>query len=255
MYANGCHLSWEATDPLPCVFGDASSGTTIVVTGDSHSAHWFGAFEEAALANGWKLVTVTKSGCPAADVPVYSAKEAVAGQHVVYTACAQWRPKAQEYIRSLHPDLVVFPMLSRREVVSASGAASLRAWARGLLHSIRAVSQTGTRVLVMGDTPKANGSVIPSCVSSHRDDVHVCGNTRQDAVLADRLAMLSDAAASAGASWFDVSDWFCTDVFCPAVIGGQVVYRDDHHLSDGFSRLRGPEVAELVRRVLSSPSK
>lgn len=253
LYGNGCHLSWGSTTPLQtCMFGDLQSDIVIVITGDSHAAHWFGAFEAAALANHWKLVTVTKAGCPAADVTVFSAEETVAGQDVVYTACDQWRPRAQEYIRSLQPDLVVFPMLTRRGVVGAGGAAGLNAWENGLGRSIDAVAGDTTEILVLGDTPKTNGLDIPSCVESHRGDIHPCANPRSEAVLTERLAMLQRAAEAHDATFVDVSDWMCAADWCPAAIGGHVVYRDSHHLSDGFSRYRAPQVALLVRQLLGN---
>ena len=71
VYQNGCHASWGATAPKKgCFYGDTSSNTLVVFTGDSEAAHWFGAFDEAGKANGWKIAIVTKAGCPAADVKI-----------------------------------------------------------------------------------------------------------------------------------------------------------------------------------------
>ena len=252
LYGNGCHLSWGAVEPRPCAFGDLDSETVIVITGDSHAAHWFGGFEEAAVAHGWKLVTVTKAGCPAADVPVYSAREDLVAKGVPYTACAAWRPRAQRFIRSLDPDLVVFPMLTRRGVSGSPGKEALPAWSKGLSRSIEAVRGEDTAVLILGDTPKTNGKDVPGCVASHRDDIRACGNARSKAVFTDRLRMLEETAATHDASYLDVSDWFCGPQRCPAVIDGQVVYRDNHHLSDGFSRSLATLIAAVVEDALAA---
>ncbi len=251
LYGNGCHLPWGAVDPRPCAFGDLDSETVIVITGDSHAAHWFGAFEEAAETRGWKLVTVTKAGCPAADVPVYSAREDIADKGIPYTACATWRPRAQRFIRVLEPDLVVFPMLTRRGVSGSPGKKALPAWRDGLARSIDAVRGEHTEILILGDTPKTNGKDIPGCVAAHRDDVRPCGNTRSAAVFTDRLRMLEETAAAHDASYIDVSDWFCGPQRCPAVIDGRVVYRDNHHLSDGFSRSLAALVAAAAHGALT----
>lgn len=250
VYGNGCHLHWGATRPGRCVYGDTTSETVIVITGDSHAAHWFGAFEQAATEHGWRLVTVTKAGCPAADVPVYSMREDIADQGIPYTACADWRPRAQRYIRSLRPDLVIFPMLTRRGVIGSPGRAALPAWEDGLGRSIDAVRTEGTGVLILGDTPKTNGNDVPGCVRAQRRNIVRCGNPRDAAVFPERMAMLARTAQQHTASFVDVSDWFCGPARCGAVIGRHVVYRDNHHLSDGFSRSLGPLVGSLVRDLL-----
>ncbi|MCE9622388.1 MAG: hypothetical protein K8R99_08595 [Actinomycetia bacterium] len=251
LYGNGCHLSWSATVPKDgCEFGDTTSDVVVVVTGDSHATAWFSAFDEAGKANHWKIVTVDKSGCPTADVFVYSS---IDPEHFdePYTACNAWRKNALMYIALLQPDLVVFPMLSRRSVVGHSGADGLREWGEGLGRSLDAVSAPGTKLLVIGDTPKTKGDNVPNCVRRHLNDVTRCGNSRAKAVRDDRLSVLADAARQHHATFVDPSNWFCTDTFCPAVIGSLVVYRDEHHITDSFARYRAPQIADAIRFALA----
>jgi hypothetical protein len=250
---NGCHVGWGATAPsqLPCEFGDTTSDIVVVITGDSHVAAWFGAFDEAGKANGWKIVTVTKRGCPAADVRVYSAVNREVFD-TPYPACDTWRENAVQYISDLHADLVVFPMLTRRNVVGHSGAGAIREWGEGLGRTLDAIGASGAKLLVIGDTPKTNGDEIPGCVSSHKQDIRPCGNSRAAAVRDDRLAELAETAPAHHATYVDPSNWFCTDTFCPAVIGNLVVYRDDSHLSDSYARYRAPQIAQAIRVALAS---
>lgn len=255
LYASGCHLWWDATQPKPCEFGDLGSETTIVLTGDSHAAHWFGALEEAAKSNHWRLVTVTKAGCPAADISVYSAEPSKKGQHVVYEACATWREAAQEYIRSLNPTLVVFPMLSRRDVVNKAGQASLDAWRDGIAASVRATRVGASKALVISDTPKTSGQSIPSCLAEHLTDQKHCNTPRSEAVLQERIDMEREGATVSGAYFSDISSWICSDTSCGAVVDGVVVYRDEHHLTDTFSRSRGPRMALVIQTVLAASPK
>jgi len=253
VYENGCHVSWGATKPKQgCFYGDTSSDTLVVITGDSEAAHWFGAFDEAGKANGWKIAIVTKAGCPAADVKVYSAADPT-NFYLPYPECPVWRQAALEYIRSLQPALVVFPMLSRRAIVGVPKKVALPNWQEGLGRSIDAIMQPGTKVLVLGDTPKTNGENVAQCVASRQSDVRPCGNTRDKAVDAVRAQGLAVAAAQHGATFVDPSNWMCTDDFCPAVIGTSVVYRDKLHLTDRFSRLRAPQIAGAIRYALSGP--
>jgi hypothetical protein len=248
LYRDGCHLTVPEVVPKLCVFGDTASTTTIVVTGDSHAAAWFGAFEEAATAHHWRLVMVTKSGCPTADVTVYRSDPNV--RNKPYLECNTWRKNAIEFIRNLHPSLVVFPMLSRRAAIGFKKPA-LGAWQAGLERSISGVEGPGVKVLVLGDTPLTKGQQVPACVAAHLKDVSVCANTREKAVLTERLAMEQAAAAARGALFVDVSDWICSSTVCPVVIAGDVVYRDEHHLTDRFSRYRSPQIAAAVQLALA----
>ncbi|MCE9622271.1 MAG: hypothetical protein K8R99_08010 [Actinomycetia bacterium] len=249
---NGCHVGWGATAPsgLPCEYGDTTSDVVVVIAGDSHVAAWFGAFDEAGKANHWKIVTVTKRGCPMADVSVYSA----VNRDVLdapYPECDIWRENAVQYISDLHADLVVFPMLTRRGVVGHRGSDAIREWGAGLGRTLDAMTASGAKTLVIGDTPKSNGDNIPLCLSAHQQDIAPCGNSRSEAVLSERLAVLADTAPLHHATYVDPSNWFCTDTFCPAVIAGVVVYSDDSHLTDSYARYRAPQVAEAIRYALA----
>ena len=250
---NGCHVGWGATAPsgLPCEFGDTTSDVVIVITGDSHVAAWFGAFDEAGKSNHWKIVTVTKRGCPAADVSVYSAIDRNVFD-TPYPACNTWRANALQYIIDLHPDLVVFPMLTRRGLIGYSGANAIREWGEGLGRTLDLVGTSGAKLLVVGDTPKSKGESIPVCVSGHQADIAPCGNKRSKAVLDERLAVLAATAPAHHAIYVDTSNWFCTETFCPAVIGSIVVYSDDSHLTDSFVRYRAPQMAQAIRVALAS---
>ena len=252
LYENGCHLSWSASDPKPCAFGDLSSPITIVLTGDSHAAHWFGALQDAALANHWRLVTVTKSGCPSADVSVFSSEPSVKGQHVVYSSCASWRTKAHAYIKSLNPALVVFPMLSRRDVVGLNGQSAKDAWANGIVTAVANTSTGTSRALVISDTPRTSGSSIPACLQQHLTDQQACSTPIDQAVLSDRISMEAAAATRARAQFLDVAPWMCSNTACSAVVGGVVVYRDEHHLTDSFARACADAMAIAIQQALAS---
>ena len=251
LYGNGCHLTWGGYNPSrKCVFGDTTSDIVVVIMGDSHAAHWFGGFEVAATREGWKLVTVTKSGCPAADVTVYSQAKEDKGKKVVYKRCDQWRKNAFAFIKKMDPDVIVFPTLTRRGIVGAGGKNALPVWRKGFKKSFDALKATGAAFVIMGDTPQTNGKRIPSCLAANKRNITRCTNTRAKAVYDERLAMLAKAAKDIGAVWVDVSNWICGPKVCPVVIGDRVVYRDDHHLTDAFARYRAPLIAEAVNYAL-----
>ena len=249
LYDNGCHASTAAIDPVICEFGDLQSDIVIVFTGDSHAAQWFGALEVAARTNHWKLVSMTKSSCPVADVPTYRRRDALPdGEELLYPECDAFHTRAHAAIREIQPDLVIFPVLSRFHLVNNGGIAAFSA---GLGKSIAAVSGNGTKVLVLGETPKTNGEDIPSCLARHKNDISKCGNSRSKAEFPERIKYISDEAAEHSATYVNPVDWFCTADVCPGEIGGRIVYRDYNHISDQFSRYRAPQVGAAIKLALA----
>ena len=251
LYDNGCHASTAAISPVICEFGDLQSDIVIVFTGDSHAAQWFGALEVAARTNHWKLVSMTKSSCPVADVPTYRRRDALPdGEELLYPECDEFHKRAHTTIREMQPDLVIFPVLSRFRLVNNGGIAAFSA---GLGKSISAVSGLGTKVLVLGETPKTNGEDIPSCLARYKTDISKCANPRTRAEFPERIKFISDEAAQHSATYVNPVDWFCTADVCPGQIGGRIVYRDYNHISDQFARYRSPQIAEAIKIALAGP--
>ena len=251
LYDNGCHASTAAISPVICEFGDLQSDIVIVFTGDSHAAQWFGALEVAARTNHWKLVSMTKSSCPVADVPTYRRRDALPdGEELLYPECDEFHKRAHAAIREMQPDLVIFPVLSRFHLVNNGGIAAFSA---GLGKSISAVAGLGTKVLVLGETPKTNGEDIPSCLARYKTDISKCANPRTRAEFPERIKYISDEAAQHSATYVNPVDWFCTADVCPGQIGGRIVYRDYNHISDQFARYRSPQVAEAIKIALAGP--
>ena len=87
------------TQPQPCVFGNASSDTRIVLFGDSHAAQWFPALHQIVEERGWRLDSITKQGCPTAEVPTTRTDRD--------PACAKWRSAVYERLAASSPDLVI----------------------------------------------------------------------------------------------------------------------------------------------------
>jgi hypothetical protein len=82
------------------------------------------------------------------------------------------------------------------------------------------------------------------------DDLLQCSATPDEWTSIDPLV---DAARDLGlpeASIVDPTSWFCREDLCPAVIGGVVVYADEHHMTATYARtmapaLEGPLTAAL----------
>jgi len=251
LYDRGCHAGVGAVTPIFCEFGDLTSDTVIVFTGDSHAAQWFGALEVAARTNRWKLVSMTKTSCPAADVTTLRREDGARdGAELEYPECNEFRRNGWEAIRELGPDLVIYPMLTRYKQTNGGG---LEGWRAGLGRSIQNIAGSGTKVLIIGETPKTSGADIPPCIRANRTDVSKCSNARSAAEFPKKIEMFEQVAAEHGATFVNPVDWFCTAEVCPVLINGRVVYRDYNHVSDQFSRYRAPQMAAAIELALSGP--
>ncbi len=259
IYAEGCHLDAATAVSPPCVYGDPGSSTTVVLFGDSHAAQWFPALERIATDRGWRLVSLTKSACTAADVTVWSATLGRA-----YTECDAWRRSAMERIAAERPALVVVsdsrgvrPIVDGETLAGDAGGPAL---ADGLRRTLDALRPLAGEVAVIGVTPEAPDDP-PACLSENPGSVLACATPVDRAVDTAWLATEAAVAAEADATYIDPTAWVCPTGPCPAVIGRFLVYRDTHHLATPFaaalaSRLAGrlPDLGSAERPVPRSAS-
>ena len=240
IYSNGCHTAWSSSAVRPCVFGNPKSPHTVVISGDSHAAHMQPALAKWAQMRNWRLISITKTGCPLVDVHVIKAEESKLALGLPYPECDAWRAKAIAKIITIRPDAVVLPLLSRRGL---SEPGKLKAWQRGINTTVRALS--AANVVVLGDDPQV-GRDMPSCLRRSQDP-RECIIPWDKAIHPERLSAERDAAIAAGATFHDISTWFCVpQKGCPAVAGGKVIRRDDNHLAAAFARRIWPRIDTVV---------
>jgi peptidoglycan/LPS O-acetylase OafA/YrhL len=237
-----CHLSFTQTVSGPCVYGDQSSNRTVVVFGDSHAQQWDGALIAAAKAEHWRLVSWTKAACPAAEVVIDNPQ-----LKRRYTECETWRAATIDRIAALNPALVI---VSQSDSVPGKSLSS-QAWADATVTSLGKLRAKGVEnVVFLADTPYP-GTDVPTCVSDHLDDVRQCGLQRNDAYhgesyYADRHQVMLSTVRAAGFSTVDPIDWMCSPQFCPVMVGNQLIYRDDSHITNTFSTTLAPMLSTLL---------
>jgi peptidoglycan/LPS O-acetylase OafA/YrhL len=225
-----------------CTHGDRSSNTVIVLFGDSHAEHWFPALDRISSENHWRLLTLLKSSCPAADVTVFNAHLKREDKE-----CSVWRQAALTHIARLHPFLVV---VSESDQPVAESGQTVRAhsispadWERGLRATVSYLDSRDFKTIVIADVPRHEFDV-PTCLSraavEHRS-VDDCSVPRSAALNED--ARRAERAAMSGlnnARLVDLVNQFCPGQNCPTWIEGQVVFRDRDHLTSSFSQSLAP---------------
>jgi peptidoglycan/LPS O-acetylase OafA/YrhL len=234
-YGDGCHLSIAATRiPGACAYGDPAAATTVALFGDSHAAQWLPALDRLARERGWRLLSLTKSSCTAADVLLWenSLKRA-------YDECQSWREDAFQRIAAQEVDLVVVSSIFDDRRLAAPTADPELQWRAGWERTFGRLSRAGAAVTLIADTPYLSASA-PDCVAQHASRISRCARATGPArPLPDRRAAIAGAAATAGVTVVDPTGWLCA-AQCPVVLGNVLVYRDAHHLTTVFATTLAP---------------
>jgi hypothetical protein len=126
-----------------------------------------------------------------------------------------------------------------------------RAWLDSLTRTVTRLRSTGARVLVMGPVPDPL-TVVPSCLSEHLESAVECAPKRAAAVNGAGIAAETRATAAAGGMYANLTQLFCTTTRCPDIVGNQLVYRDDNHLTIEYARWLAPVVGAELDRLLAT---
>ncbi len=224
IYGDGCFAGFYETAPHPCTYGE---GKTVVLWGDSHAAQWFPALR---ALKGWRVVSLLKSACTAADVNYYYP---TLGRR--YTECEEWRTKALETIVNLHPEAVV--VVSSKAYVP--GLVTGAEWQAGNQRTLSKLVSLGARVYLIRDTPTPQFH-IPTCLSRQTWNWRLagsgCGFDRETGQNRAAQRTEEQAASKAGARYIDLTEFVCPKARCEPETDGQVIYDDESYLTATFTR-------------------
>jgi hypothetical protein len=188
-----------------------------------------------------RLAVFTKGACAAAAVKIY-----LPLIKRPYDECVTWRKDAIAQIRSLHPSIVV--MSSNADGGNPLGVRGDedQAWVKAWEQTTQQLSEPGTRVVYLNDTPWPKGNV-PECLSRHPGNVQACARGVKQAAGSARRTMVATAVAGDGATVVDPMPWFCSLSRCPVVVGNILVYKDDSHISIPYAKLLAPLLSEKLK--------
>ncbi|TRZ56339.1 MAG: acyltransferase [Streptomycetaceae bacterium] len=220
IYSDGCHVNYGKDKSGTCTYAGTTSTTTIVLFGDSHAAQWFPVLEKIAINNHVKLISLTKSSCPAVDIP----QPDRGGFNNL--ECKKWRENSIARIKTIHPLAVVIS--SYAYYTPRDSSVNQATWWRdGQQSLINSLGQFTQHLIYISDTPKPLRD-IPSCLSA--GIASAC-----DATAKSTLTLLS------GFQIIDPTPWLCTTI-CPAIVDSIVAYRDASHISVAMALHIAPEL-------------
>ncbi|MGA8113820.1 MAG: acyltransferase family protein [Actinocatenispora sp.] len=229
MVDDGCILGQHETRSPACVYGDASSDTTVVLFGDSHAMQYFPALEPIAKRRHWRLVGLTKSACTPADVSTYNVQF-----KREYFECAKWREATLDRIlHDEHPDLVITGNLATEPVMrdgrrldSKEGAQEMR---EGYARTLRRVRDSGSQAVVLQDNPHPPWDV-PSCVSQYPKKLDRCSFSTTEGLRYEPVDVAAVRQVE-GVQLIDPTPVMCPNGTCAAVTGNVLIYRNGTHIT------------------------
>jgi peptidoglycan/LPS O-acetylase OafA/YrhL len=245
-FADGCLVEKRKVRSPACVYGDRRSRTTVVLFGDSHAMQWFPALEPTARRRHWRLLELSKGGCPPPLVTIL-----FPGTPRQDPSCDVWRESALRRIERERPALVLVGMSMRYTVLDGDRRLprgdSTRALGAAYAPALARLRAAAARVAVLTDVPRPPRD-IPSCVSGAMRHLRRCAFARGPA-LANAFAIRDAAARVPGIETIDASDRFCLPDLCPAVVGDVLVYRNSGHITASYMKTLGPWLARRLDRT------
>jgi len=239
----GCNPAPNQTTLPACVYGDPSGKKTIVLFGDSHAAMWLGAFDEMAQYMHWKLILLFKAECPAINATVWYYPT-----ETPFRSCDKFHTNMVKRINQLDPAVVVISNWWNGVNVTAGQQISDTQWATALTSMLSSIHSRGTKKVLIGDIPYL-AQAAPTCLAAHSSNIQACTTPASTAVLSDHETVLSGVARSTRALYVPVTKWFCT-ASCSAVIGKDVVYADDAHITSVYAEYLWGAVMAALKPVM-----
>ena len=253
-----CHAGVTVTAATVCLYGDLRSRRTVVLMGDSHAANWVPGLISAAVTNHWRLVSITKTNCPAMPVRVTLSTSTTAP--VPYAQCSTWRRNVLRTVASWRPTVVIVAGSHSTRMIAPDGrlypstAAGLLqrdvAWKSATVSLLRSLASVVPRadVLVVHDVPIARSNVV-ACVARYgRTAGTACAVPVSYAVLPGvRAAEIAALPANPRARVVDPLTALCSGGTCLPAARGILRYRNPGHLTATFSR----SIAWIWRTVLT----
>lgn len=228
IYEMGCDDWYRSSKVQFCAFGSEGAPRTVLLMGDSIGAQWFPAVAKVFEDIGWRLLVLTKSGCPMVDERVFSPR---LGRD--YAECAEWREQALERVVAVQPDMVLLGSMADYPFTQEQ-------WVEGTRRVLAKLSPAVGEIYLIRSTPRLPFDG-PDCLAlKYASPLKLnifdnCADAAPDA-RDDVWGYLIDAAKTfENIRLIDVSDAVCPGRVCSAELGGVIVFRDNRHLTADFT--------------------
>lgn len=221
-----CSSYGKSSDVKTCSYGETENPSSVIaLVGGSHSGHWFPALEVIAQELEFQLDVYIKDACRFTTDDLGGA---------LTEACMEWNEKVTDSLLENPPDLIFTTANVQEEGFVPAGY--IEKW-----ESFEGV----TEIIAVRDNPKMPQD-IPLCIEKTPGE---CSAPR-DEMLSENVPWEHTEGLPDNVSFADLSDFFCDDEVCHAVVGNVLVYRDRHHLTTLYSETLGPVLKPYLEEVL-----
>ncbi|MDQ0868580.1 peptidoglycan/LPS O-acetylase OafA/YrhL [Arthrobacter sp. V1I9] len=244
-----CHVAPEAPAPAEsdvlgkCLNGDRAAPKTAFLLGDSYAAALAPGVVSALIPEGYKVVVLARSSCPAVQVDVRLKDGSE------YNKCSDFQNFVEKQVAKHAPDLVVISDWHghlNRLASGASGTEAITQWKAALSSSAQKFAASANQVAVVAGPP--TGRDLQECatpVSKPADCVSPVPAAYKNFSGAERSTIAS--LGRKAVKYVPVQDWYCTEEErCPPFIGTSPVYVDGGHLTAAAAQ----DIAPLLRASL-----
>jgi hypothetical protein len=234
IYSDGCHLAFGIDWPTKsCFFGDLKSKTEVILTGDSHAAQYFPAIEKIAMLRHWKLLSLTKSGCPALLLVTRRGGS-------IDTSCVNWQKKIIARINADQPAHLFTSNFTEFQYSTNSAAKSYaQIFSAGEASFLKTLTIPAAAVTYIEDSPHPARN-IPDCLSK---------NTKSCSfplVQSATTTAVKNVVESHGSQYLQFEKWFCPSNVCSATKNGYNLYRDNSHISVPAALALVPPISSFI---------
>lgn len=236
---DGCLAFERVTTPPNCVYGVKGSAITIALVGDSHASHWFPAIEAIALERGWRLVTFVKVSCSFTTL----AQRNLALKRA-YRECTAFNEATVARLNQIKPALTIIVNRRTFRPISEGITSTLAGAALGEM-----VARLPGATAILVDTPDP-GRDVPACLSKHPSDIRACLFTQDDADNREIGVAERVAAEVSGAQLIDLTDSICAAWPCLPIAKSVLIYRDEDHMTETFSRSLATPLKVEIEKIL-----
>ena len=216
-YQDGCHLVSPEYVPKPCNYGDSGSKFTAYLIGDSHAAQWLPGLIDIGISKKWQIRSMTKSGCPAAFMPME-------------TDCEKWNDQVLNEVSENRPDIIFISNLTNSlHVIKKDNSSYDTYFTSGFSKMIAGLSRY-SRVKVIEDTPYPNFD-ISNCIISK--GFGGCGFNQKTS----EITLISKSIAEKyNVEWIPTRGLFCNGNLCLDSLEKNNLFRDSSHISTFASK-------------------
>jgi peptidoglycan/LPS O-acetylase OafA/YrhL len=228
---------------------DFSGGTpdheVVWLVGDSHAQQWLGPLVDLARERNWVLNISFLGGCPFAKIQFHGYQKMLPDTQT--QRCMTWTARMTEAIARGRPDIVFTSFFARQEYADdRTGRSQTEQYRDGLTAYWNTWTDAGARVIVLIDPPLNVDVRDVDCVALNPANPVACAAPRSLAQPPDPLTEVVRGIDHPKISYIDLTDYFCDEHQCYAVVGNVVVYFDANHMNIEFSRSLRPMIAAAL---------